>query len=530
MHDTRPPQLSLSPLLKPLHPAEKLPQRKPASDREKRKMGSRAALFVLVIVLCYGLAMAVSSVGDEDWRREKEGREDWRREREETEEEETEDWFLLQDSKKVVTTDAGEMRVVRSLGGRIVDRPMHIGFIAMEPKTLFIPQYLDSSLILFIRRGEAKIGFIYKDALAERRLKTGDVYRLPAGSAFYLVNTGEGQRLHIICSIDTSEGLGLGTFQSFFIGGGSYPTSVLAGFDRETLSHAFNVSFSEVREILTRQREGPIVYVPDARSPSVWAKFLQMKDQDRLQHLKRMVLDFQEEPDHDHQEEQTWSWRKLLNSMLGKETKRRGDKGTGKSPDSYNLYDRRPDFSNNYGWSLALDESDYDPLKRSGIGVYLVNLTAGSMMAPHVNPTATEYGIVLSGSGTIQVVFPNGTSAMNAKITEGDVFWVPRYFPFCQIASRTGPLEFFGFTTSARKNRPQFLVGASSVLRTMLGPELAAAFGVDEERLRDVVEAQQEAVILPSTWAAPPDKKTKKFARAPRVIKSFGNDMIMGFD
>jgi hypothetical protein len=153
MHDTRPPQLSPSPLLKPLHPAEKLPQRKPASDREKRKMGSRAALFVLVIVLCYGLAMAVSSVGDEDWRRKKEGREDWRREREETEEEETEDWFLLQDSKKVVTTDAGEMRVVRSLGGRIVDRPMHIGFIAMEPKTLFIPQYLDSSLILFIRRG-----------------------------------------------------------------------------------------------------------------------------------------------------------------------------------------------------------------------------------------------------------------------------------------------------------------------------------------------------------------------------------------
>lgn len=152
-------------------------------------------------------------------------------------------------------------------------------------------------------------------------------------------------------------------------------------------------------------------------------------------------------------------------------------------------------------------------------------------MAPHVNPTATEYGIVLRGSGTIQVVYPNGTSAMNAKITEGDVFWVPKYFPFCQIASRTGPFEFFGFTTSARKNRPQFLVGASSVLQTMLGPELAAAFGVDEERLREVVGAQQEAVILPSTWAAPPDDRKKKmFARMPRIIKSFRNDMIMGFD
>ena len=30
---------------------------------------------------------------------------------------------------------------------------MHIGFIAMEPKTLFVPQYLDSSITLFVRRG-----------------------------------------------------------------------------------------------------------------------------------------------------------------------------------------------------------------------------------------------------------------------------------------------------------------------------------------------------------------------------------------
>jgi mannose-6-phosphate isomerase-like protein (cupin superfamily) len=61
--------------------------------------------------------------------------------------------------------------------------------------------------------GEAKVGLIYKDELGERRLKAGDVYRIPAGSSFYLVNTGEGQRLHIICSVDKSESLGLGTLQ-----------------------------------------------------------------------------------------------------------------------------------------------------------------------------------------------------------------------------------------------------------------------------------------------------------------------------
>lgn len=130
----------------------------------------------------------------------------------------------------------------------------------------------------------------------------------------------------------------------------------------------------------------------------------------------------------------------------------------------------------------------------------------GSMMAPHINPMAAEYGIVLRGTGTIQVVYPNGSLAMNAKVSEGDVFWIPRYLPFCQIASRTGPFEFFGFTTSARNNWPQFLVGANSLLHTLKGPEFAAAFGVSEERLREIIDSQRESTILPSATVAPPDE------------------------
>ena len=130
-----------------------------------KKMGNKVALLALVLVLCYGLAMVVSFVEDEVWRgesegrkdrrreREREGRKDWRREREKREEWSAKEGFLLQDSKRVVKTDAGEMEVVRSFVGKIVDRPLHIGFITMEPKTLFIPQYLDSSLVIFIRRG-----------------------------------------------------------------------------------------------------------------------------------------------------------------------------------------------------------------------------------------------------------------------------------------------------------------------------------------------------------------------------------------
>lgn len=132
------------------------------------------------------------------------------------------------------------------------------------------------------------------------------------------------------------------------------------------------------------------------------------------------------------------------------------------------------------------------------------------MMAPHVNPTATEYGVVLKGIGTIQIVYPNGTSAMVAEVREGDVFRIPRYFPFCQIASRTGPFEFFGFTTSSRKNRPQFLAGASSIFHTLRSPEMATAFDITEEDLDRLLEAQYEAIILPSAEIAPPHKEGEK--------------------
>ncbi|PHT26819.1 hypothetical protein CQW23_33566 [Capsicum baccatum] len=121
------------------------------------------------------------------------------------------------------------------------------------------------------------------------------------------------------------------------------------------------------------------------------------------------------------------------------------------------------------------------------------------MMAPHVNPMAIEYGVVLKGTGRIQIVYPNGTLAVNARVRQGDVFWVPRYFPFCQIASTNGPFEFFGITTSARKNHPQFLVGRNSLMHSLRGPELEAAYGIGERRLKRIANAQHEQIILPSS-------------------------------
>ncbi|KAM3231964.1 vicilin-like seed storage protein [Capsicum chacoense] len=460
-------------------------------------MGNRT-LMLLVLVLFSTLVASVVGY-------EYEGR----REREEEEESEQrtqgENWFLLRQLHDVVKTDAGSMRMVKGgyRRGSFLHSPMHVGFISMEPNSLFIPQYLDSDLVLFVHHGEARVGNIYRNELVERHLKHGDVYTIPAGSAFYLENRAENERLRIICSIDiNSESMGWHAFQSFFIGGGIHPASVLAGFDHNTLSTALNVSTAELRRFLTRQSSGPIVHLSGSHHTDVWTKFVAQESHQKLAHLKRIVnLEKEVRP---KEEESTWSLRKFLCALLKrKDVVKRGNH---KAPSAYNLYNRKPNFKNDYGWTKSVDESDYSPLQQSGNGVYLVNLSPGSMMAPHVNPRAIEYGVVLKGTGRVQIVYPNGTLAMNARVRQGDVFWVPRYYPFCHIASTNGPFEFFGFTTSARRNHPQFLVGRNSLMQSLRGPEFAAAFGIGEKRLKRIVNAQREQVILPSSSDSPDDE------------------------
>ncbi|KAM3231966.1 hypothetical protein P3L10_017325 [Capsicum annuum] len=480
-------------------------------------MGDTRTLLLLVLVLFYALVSSVGAYEEEESEQRTQG----------------EKWFLLRQLHDVVRTDAGSMRLVKGgyRRGSSLHSPMHIGFISMEPNSLFIPQYLDSDLVLFVQHGQARIGHIYRDKLAERHLKHGDVYTIPAGSAFYLENRAENERLRIICSIDiTSESMGWHAFQSFFIGGGVHPASVLAGFDHNTLSTALNVSTEELNSLLTRQTSGPIVHLSGSHHTNMWSKFLAQEPHQKLAHLKRIVnFGGESSP---KEEETTWSLRKFLFNLLNREDVVKGVNH--KAPSTYNLYHKKHNFKNDYGWSKNVDECDYSPLKQSGNSVYLVHLSPGSMMAPHVNPTAIEYGVVLKGTGRIQIVYPNGTLAVNARVRQGDVFWVPRYFPFCQIASTNGPFEFFGITTSARKNHPQFLVGRNSLMHSLRGTELAAAYGIGERRLKRIANAQREQIILPSSSSDSPHDKAsepeKKMANFKKIIGNLGSDMIMGFE
>lgn len=95
---------------------------------------------MLLLVLCNGVAVTMGF-----WMKEVEERKEW--------DPKPDKMFLMRNSKRMIKTDAGEMRVLESYGGRIMDRRLHIGFITMEPRSLFVPQYLDSTFIIFVRAG-----------------------------------------------------------------------------------------------------------------------------------------------------------------------------------------------------------------------------------------------------------------------------------------------------------------------------------------------------------------------------------------
>ncbi|KAH9313950.1 hypothetical protein KI387_022577, partial [Taxus chinensis] len=310
---------------------------------------------------------------------------------------------------------------------------------------------------------QARIGWIWKNKLLERDLRVGDIYRIPAGCAFYVSNTGEVERLRLIGIMERAYKAGAHVMQGdesqmAFIGGGyGNPTSVLSGFDQEILRSAFKVSVGEIKELLSRQNSGPIVHSVTSEHKSLtedWGK--------------RYIL----------------NKRIAIGAMMGWNKKKM---------DSFNILKKKPSFHNKYGWTKVVDGKDYAPLKHSDLNIFMVNLTKGTMLSPHWNPRATEIGIVTRGSGMVQIVYPNGSSTERIRVSQGDVFVVPQFYPMSQLSFGNESFEFLGFSSCSRGNQPQFLAGGNSVLNKLNKDTAALGFGVSSDYLSDFLAAQRDA-------------------------------------
>ncbi|KAJ6367040.1 hypothetical protein OIU77_003426 [Salix suchowensis] len=335
------------------------------------------------------------------------------------------------------------------------------------------PVLLHADMVLYVHTGNGRLSRTDGREMKGINLRRGDVYRLQAGSVFFVRSNLDSERqkmrIHAIFS-NTDEDIyepSIGAYSSI--------NDLVLGFNRKVLQEAFKVHEEVLEELISAKRPPAVVHAVTMGQKSVYWE------------LEGRMLDF-------------------LTGNKHKKTK--GAK-------TFNILDAEPDFENCNGWSLTVDRNSLKSLSDSNIGIFMVNLTKGSMMGPHWNPMATEIAVVLHGQGMVRVVCPGTANEsecknMRFKVEEGDVFAVPRFHPMAQMSFDNDSFVFMGFSTSTKRNHPQFLNGKRSILRTLDRGILAVSFNVTNTTMDQLLNAQEEELILDCTTCAEEEESKMK--------------------
>ncbi|MBA0861056.1 hypothetical protein Goshw_023983 [Gossypium schwendimanii] len=384
---------------------------------------------------------------------------------------------LKHDRKLLTQTEHGEISAAIVTDG--TKGPYHLQFITLEPNSVFLPVLLHANMVFFVHTGSGTLSWTDDDDMRDVNLRKGDVYRLPEGSAFYVQSSLEAERekLRIYAIFTNAED----DIYEPSIGAYSSITDVVLGFDTRVLQAAFKVP-EDLIEIMRASKPPAIIHAVQKEGKML------VEWQARL--LKAFLGDNRDG---------------FFHSINGKKTK--------KKMRAYNVLEADPDFENCNGWSLTVDRKDLHILKHSNIGLFMVNLTKGSMMAPHWNPRASEIAIVLQGQGMVRVVCSSNAKEcecrdMRYRVREGDIFAVPRFHPMAQMSFNNDSFVFMGFSTlTTKRNHPQFLVGKKSALRIMDKQILALSFNVSNATIDQLLQPQRESVILDCTSCAEEEER-----------------------
>ncbi|KAG5623532.1 hypothetical protein H5410_008750 [Solanum commersonii] len=382
--------------------------------------------------------------------------------------------------KTVISTENGEVSSVTVADG--TTGFYHLQFITLEPNSLFLPVVLHSDMVFYVHTGSGKLTWMNENEEKSVDLRIGDVFRLPFGSIFFLESNLDPIRHKLrVYSIFPNSGDDL---RESLNGPYSSIRKMVLGFDKKVLQAAFHVPEDVIEEVLAGTEVPAIVHgVP---------KSTKKKKKNNLWEMEAQ----------------------FMKTVLGRGSYSFFDnqKNKKKSSKLFNVFQEKPDFENCNGWSTVINRKKLPALKGSQIGIYVVNLTKGSMMGPHWNPMATEIGIAIQGEGMVRVVCSNsGTGQecknMRFKVEEGDVFVVPRFHPMAQMAFNNNSFVFVGFSTTTKKHHPQYLMGRASVLRTLDRHILEASFNVANTTMHQILEAQGDSVILECTSCAEEEKR-----------------------
>lgn len=391
-------------------------------------------------------------------------------------------------------------------------------FITMDPGALFLPVQLHADMVFYVHSGRGKVTSIEEESSEQSSLEVerGDVYNFEQGSILYIQSYPNASRQRLrIYAIFTSEGINADDPSKPKVEAYSSVSNLVKGFETDVLRLGFGVKPEVVEAIKSAKTPPPIIaYNPEEEKGD-------KKPGWRTEDIVDALLGLRDPEE-----------------FLNKKKKR--DKHKKSKSKAFNFYSGKPDVQNCYGWSRTMTSKDLDALHGSSIGMFMVNLTTGSMMGPHWNPKATEIAIVTEGSGIVQTVCPSSSPSGGSsgdhhhghkrrggpggrgdegedeggrarwqcrnsvfRVKEGDVFVVPRFHPMAQMSFNDDSFVFVGFSTHMGQNHPQFLAGKGSVLQAIGKKVLALALGQrDPTAVDKLLSAQRESTILPCVSCA----------------------------
>ncbi|XP_071707679.1 vicilin-like seed storage protein At4g36700 [Rutidosis leptorrhynchoides] len=393
---------------------------------------------------------------------------------------------------QLVSTEFGEISAVK-INDRSGNECYCLHFITLNPCSLFLPVYLYTNMVFYVNSGNGILSWINFDEedyeLRQTELYKGDVYRLPPQTIFYLESNLESvDKLQIYAIFSDSENE-LPNKQCTKVYAGLH--DLVLGFDNKILQATLNVPNEVIEEL--RAGEGqPLIVQGQSDTKSVTStsefgsrvirSFLGMHNEDTFDVLNKKKRE------------------KKKKDVKKKHEKKKDLKRNKKK--AYNIFDADYDVESDNGWSIIVTEDQSDLFEDTDFGVFMVNLTKGSMMGPHWNPTSAEIAIVLEGRGMVQVVCPrivNETECKNSrfKVAEGDVFVVPRYYPMAQMSFDNESFVFVGFTMTLEDYPTQYVGGKKSILKMLDKEVLTKSFGVSNATLIDeVLSDKRKSVIL----------------------------------
>nr|GMC99131.1 vicilin-like seed storage protein At2g18540 [Ipomoea batatas] len=366
--------------------------------------------------------------------------------------------------KTTVKTENGEVSTVRISDG-IANGWYHIEFITLEPNSVFLPVLLQSDMVFYVHTGSGWISWTDDDKTKKVELRRGDIYRLRPGTLFYIESSLEMERqklrinaLFANAETDLHEPAATGPYTSI--------RNLILGFDRTVLEAAFGISGEPIEELVSSPDPGAIVHGFSNEKKTTVVVFEFMKA--------------------------IFGSNSIFQSQSNK-----------KKTKTYNVFSHDPDFENCNGWSTVVSKKHLSALKDLDVSVFMVNLTKvrfddGATLEPEGYGVRNLLGRARSAEGGLFQRCKN----MIFYVEEGDVFAVPRFHPMAQMAFNNHSFVFMGFSTSAKKNHPQYLAGKASALRTLPRDVVAVSFGASNKTIDLFLDKQQQAIILDCTSCA----------------------------